>query len=107
MNRYLYKLLHKCNDSLKAYSHVNKKALDQYLSFTDQRNELLSRKEEVDKGDRAIRQLIDTLDQRKDEAIERTFKQCSKYFSEVFKEVRLGRGEGAKSQFKPVDFVLV
>lgn len=33
------------------------------------------------------------LDQRKDEAIERTFKQVSKYFSEVFERlVPAGRG---------------
>ncbi len=37
--------------------------------------------------------MIDTLDQRKDEAIERTFKQVSKNFEEVFERlVPVGRG---------------
>jgi structural maintenance of chromosome 3 (chondroitin sulfate proteoglycan 6) len=38
--------------------------------------------------------LITVLDQRKDEAIERTFKQVAKYFSEVFEKlVPAGRGQ--------------
>jgi len=41
----------------------------------------------------SIEELIETLDQRKDEAIERTFKQVSKYFEEVFEQlVPAGRG---------------
>ena len=37
--------------------------------------------------------MIDTLDQRKDEAIERTFKQVSKNFEDVFERlVPAGRG---------------
>ena len=54
--------------------HVNRKALDQYASFTDQRAELKRRQAENAKGEAKIRQLIQTLDLRKDEAIERTFK---------------------------------
>jgi len=43
---------------------------------------------------KAIADLIDVLDQRKDEAIERTFKQVAKYFSEVFEKlVPAGRGQ--------------
>lgn len=40
----LYKRLHECHEKLKKYSHVNKKALDQYVSFSEQREELLKRK---------------------------------------------------------------
>jgi structural maintenance of chromosome 3 (chondroitin sulfate proteoglycan 6) len=32
----LYKHLHECNEKLKKYSHVNKKALDQYVNFSEQ-----------------------------------------------------------------------
>jgi hypothetical protein len=53
---------------------VNRKALDQYAAFTDQRAELARRQEENGRGEAKIKQLIDTLDLRKDEAIERTFK---------------------------------
>jgi structural maintenance of chromosome 3 (chondroitin sulfate proteoglycan 6) len=38
------------NKKLTKFSHVNKKALDQYLSFADQREELLGRRKELDKG---------------------------------------------------------
>ncbi len=38
--------------------------------------------------------MITVLDQRKDEAIERTFKQVAKYFSEVFEKlVPAGHGQ--------------
>ncbi|KAF9303180.1 Structural maintenance of chromosomes protein 3 [Mortierella antarctica] len=80
----LLKQIHKVNEELKKYSHVNKKAFEQYSSFTKQRDSLNQRKEELDASNAAIRELIQTLDQRKDEAIERTFKQVAKNFSEVF-----------------------
>lgn len=90
----LLKQIHKVNEELKKYSHVNKKAFEQYSSFTKQRDSLNQRKEELDASDAAIRELIQTLDQRKDEAIERTFKQVAKNFSEVFlKLVPAGRGK--------------
>ena len=57
-----------------ACSHVNKKALDQYTNFTEQREELSRRQTENGRGEDKIKQLIQTLDMRKDEAIERTFK---------------------------------
>lgn len=60
--------------SVHARRHVNRKALDQYAAFTDQRAELARRQEENARGETKIKQLIDTLDLRKDEAIERTFK---------------------------------
>jgi structural maintenance of chromosome 3 (chondroitin sulfate proteoglycan 6) len=44
-------MLHKCNEELKKYSHVNKKALDQYVNFTEQREELHKRQAELDSGD--------------------------------------------------------
>ncbi len=54
--------------------HVNRKALDEYASFTEQKSELKRRQEENARGEAKIKQLIQTLDLRKDEAIERTFK---------------------------------
>lgn len=57
--------------------HVNKKALDQYVNFTEQRDELVRRHDETVRGKDKIRELIRTLDVRKDEAIERTFKVCA------------------------------
>lgn len=89
----LYKMLHKCNEQLQQFSHVNKKALDQYQNFTDQREELQKRQEELNAGDEKIKELISVLDQRKDESIERTFKGVAKHFREVFSElVQHGHG---------------
>ena len=87
------KKLHKANEALKKYSHVNKKAFEQYNSFTKQREMLTSRREELDASQRSIDELITVLDQRKDEAIERTFKQVSREFHNVFERlVPAGRG---------------
>eukprot|EP00698_Gefionella_okellyi_P003554 TRINITY_DN13345_c0_g1_i1.p1 TRINITY_DN13345_c0_g1~~TRINITY_DN13345_c0_g1_i1.p1 ORF type:complete len:1206 (+),score=342.11 TRINITY_DN13345_c0_g1_i1:115-3732(+) len=83
----LLKKLHKVNEALKKYSHVNKKALDQFMTFSDQRTHLTERLDDSENSAKSIRDLIETLDQRKDEAIERTFKQVGKNFSEVFREL--------------------
>lgn len=63
----LMKRLHSVNENLKKYSHVNKKALDQYVSFSEQRETLLQRKNELDAGQAAIKELVDALDMQKDE----------------------------------------
>lgn len=86
----LHKMLHRCNEQLQQFSHVNKKALDQYVNFTEQREELQKRQAELDAGDEKIRELISVLDQRKDEAIERTFKGVARNFREVFSELVQG-----------------
>jgi structural maintenance of chromosome 3 (chondroitin sulfate proteoglycan 6) len=87
------KKLHKTNEALKKYSHVNKKAFEQYNSFTKQRETLTTRREELDASQKSIDELISVLDQRKDEAIERTFKQVSREFANVFEKlVPAGRG---------------
>jgi len=89
----LMDLLKKCNEKLKKFSHVNKKALDQYLNFTQQREELVRRKQELDDGGEAIQDLIKHLDLKKDEAIQRTFKGIAKHFAAVFKQlVPSGKG---------------
>merc|ERR1712111_91414 len=89
----LFKQLEKANLELKKYSHVNKKALDQYVSFSEQKEKLIKRKEELDKGHKKIMDLMEVLEQRKFEAILFTFKQVSKYFQEVFEKlVPGGRG---------------
>jgi structural maintenance of chromosome 3 (chondroitin sulfate proteoglycan 6) len=85
--------LHKVQEALKKYGHVNKKAFEQYQQFEKQRADLEERRKGLDSSDASIRQLIDVLDMRKDEAIERTFKQVSKAFAEIFvKLVPAGKG---------------
>merc|ERR1712029_997412 len=83
----LFKQLEKANLELKKYSHVNKKALDQFISFSEDKEKLMARKDELDRGHKKIQDLMDVLEQRKFEAILFTFKQVSKYFQEVFKKL--------------------
>ena len=90
----LHSALHKANQEAKKFAHVNQKALDQYVSFSEQREELSRRKHENDVAEEKIKQLIETLDMRKDEAIERTFKQVALNFRHVFGSlVPGGKGE--------------
>ena len=89
----IVKRLHRVNEALKKYGHVNKKAFEQYNNFTVQRDTLEKRRAELDSSQASIEELISVLDQRKDEAIERTFKQVSREFANVFEKlVPAGRG---------------
>lgn len=72
---------------------MNKKAFEQYNSFTSERDGLIRRRKELEDSQGSIQELVDVLDQRKDEAIERTFKQVSKEFASIFERlVPAGRG---------------
>ncbi|KAI6786902.1 RecF/RecN/SMC protein, partial [Hortaea werneckii] len=86
--------LHKVQDALKKYGgRVNKKAFEQFAQFERQREILESRRKELGESDGSIRQLIEVLDQRKDEAIERTFRQVSREFARIFEKlVPAGKG---------------
>ena len=89
----IVKRLQKAKESLKKYTSVNKHAFEHYRKSEKQREELQTRREELEKGKKSIQSLIEILDQRKDEAIERTFKQVSKAFIDVFRKlVPSGRG---------------
>ncbi|KAH9831249.1 structural maintenance of chromosome protein 3 [Rhodofomes roseus] len=89
----LVKKLHAVNEGLKKFAHVNKKAFEQYNNFTKQRDQLLNRHEDLVKSAGSIEGLVESLDQRKDEAIERTFKQVASNFETVFEKlVPAGKG---------------
>ncbi|TVY37859.1 Chromosome segregation protein [Lachnellula subtilissima] len=86
--------LKKVTEALKKFKHVNKKAFEQYNTFTSQRDSLTKRRLELDKAQSSIQELVEILDTRKDEAIERTFKQVSKEFASIFERlVPAGRGK--------------
>jgi len=90
----LMKRLESTNKELKEYVHVNKKAYDQFVNFSDKRESLLDRKTEVDREAEKVKELVESLDQQKDEAINRTFRGVSAHFKDVFKElVPNGAGE--------------
>jgi structural maintenance of chromosome 3 (chondroitin sulfate proteoglycan 6) len=87
-------LLRRAQERAAQFAHVNRKALEQFTSFTEQRRELEARRAEVGEGEAKIRELIAALDLRKDEAIERTFRGVAKHFRDVFSAlVPGGRGE--------------
>ncbi|CAJ0938684.1 unnamed protein product [Ranitomeya imitator] len=104
----LFRKLEQCNTELKKYSHVNKKALDQFVNFSEQKEKLIKRQEELDRGYKSIMELMNVLELRKYEAIQLTFKQVSKNFSEVFTKLvpggkatlvmKKGDVEGSQSQ---------
>lgn len=71
----LFRKLEQCNTELKKYSHVNKKALDQFVNFSEQKEKLIKRQEELDRGYKSIMELMNVLELRKYEAIQLTFKQ--------------------------------
>ena len=75
------------NKKLRKYNHVNKKAYDQYVNFSEQRQSLLERKEELDVAREKLEGLIESLDRQKDEAINRTFRGVSAHFQDVFSEL--------------------
>lgn len=79
--------LRRVNGGLAAFRGVNKKALDQYVAFAEQRDALLPRRLELDEGAAAIRSLVASLDERKDADILRTFKGVAKHFASVFAEL--------------------
>ena len=79
----LMRELEKVNKKLKKYSHVNKKAYDQYVNFSEQRESLLKRVDELDKGAAKVQELVESLDRQKDEAINRTFRGVSAHFKDV------------------------
>lgn len=83
----LFRELDKANQHLKKYNHVNKKALDQFLSFSEQKEKLYKRKEELDIGDQKIRELMQNLEAKKVEAIQFTFRQVASNFTKVFKKL--------------------
>lgn len=83
----LWKKLKEANEELKKYSHVNKKALDQFVNFSEQKEKLIKRKQELAEGYEAILDMMDVLEQRKHEAILFTFKQVSHNFSDIFKHL--------------------
>ncbi|XJO75499.1 hypothetical protein BDV3_006173 [Batrachochytrium dendrobatidis] len=83
----LVKKLHQVNEALKLFGHVNRKAFEQYNNFAMQKEQLQERKEELDQSHQAIEDLIRVLDQRKDDAIEQTFKQVAQNFSDIWEKI--------------------
>ena len=82
--------IEKCLKEIAKLGHVNKKALDQYASFSEERDRLITKQDEMDAARESIDELIEHLDHKKYEAIERTFKGVSLQFAIAFAELVSG-----------------
>jgi len=85
----------KVQKQLKGMSHVNKKALDQYMEYTEQRDEYSRRFDEQEREEAKIKELVAALDVRKDELLARTYRGVAKAFSETFVSLVGEAGHGA------------
>ncbi len=79
--------LENVNSVLNKFQHVNKKAIDQYLNARQQKEDLLKRKEELDASRASLEGLIQSLDMKKEEEIDRTFKAIGLQFTQAFNEL--------------------
>ncbi|KPI90676.1 putative adaptor complex protein (AP) 3 delta subunit 1 [Leptomonas seymouri] len=86
----LGKLMHHLktvNEELKKLSHVNRKAIDQHAALQEGMKDLTSQQETLTRELESIYELMEHLDAKKEEAIERTYKQVQYQFEEVFKQL--------------------
>ncbi|KAI3403976.2 SMC3 [Candida oxycetoniae] len=89
----LVEKLNRISEDLVKYSHINKKAMEQFNQFTKQRDDLISRRDDLDVSKRSIENLIKNLQQQKKDAIMNSFKQVAKSFNEIFEKL-VPRGVG-------------
>jgi structural maintenance of chromosome 3 (chondroitin sulfate proteoglycan 6) len=90
----LIKQLTAANKELSKFEHVNKKAIDQFTTFTDQLKELEAQKKEIDESREAIEVLIRKVDEQKEETLLQTLQQVDGHFQEIFSDlVRGGVGK--------------
>eukprot|EP00913_Durusdinium_trenchii_P032979 g30874.t1 len=88
----LMKQLEKTNKGLSKFEHVNKKAIDQYTTFTDQLQELQAKKAVIDESREAVERFIASVDAQKDETLKQTLervdlssaKRADMHFRDVF-----------------------
>uniref|UniRef100_A0A915DZM9 Uncharacterized protein n=1 Tax=Ditylenchus dipsaci TaxID=166011 RepID=A0A915DZM9_9BILA len=74
-------------NELKKYENVNKKALDQFVKASSQKDELTKRVNELKKNESSIKDLLSVLENRRFETLQLTFKQVAKNFHDVFEKL--------------------
>lgn len=79
--------LDQVNQDLTKYAHINKKAMEQFSTFTREREDLTERREELEQSRESIESLINSLEKQKDDAISKSFKQVSKSFHDIFEKL--------------------
>lgn len=91
-NQLLYKL-NDINQELTKYSHINKKAIEQFNLFNKQKEDLLIRRIDLNNSKSSIENLIINLQQQKNNAIKKSFNQVAKSFKQIFEKL-VPRGTG-------------
>lgn len=79
--------LNDTNNELKRFAHINRKAMEQFQTFTREKEELEQRKQELERSKESIEQLMLSLEQQKDSAIRKSFEQVSQSFQEIFERL--------------------
>merc|ERR1740121_2515278 len=87
---------------LSKFEHVNKKAIDQFTTFTDQLRELEAKRQEIDESRAAIEALIRTVDEQKEQTLLQTLEQVNKHFEDIFSDLVRG-GVGKLRMLGPQD----
>lgn len=82
------------NKELEKYAHINKKAIEQFDIFNNQRNDLLGRRQDLNESKKSIEKLIDDLKIQKHQAIKKSFDNVASNFTKIFETlVPLGTGK--------------
>lgn len=90
--------LKQVNEALSKLSHVNRKAVDQHADLLERMHGLMQQLQSLQMERESIVELMDHLDKKKDEAIERTYKQIQYQFEEVFHQLVGVEGSSAALQ---------
>lgn len=101
----LMKNLGTTNKSLSKFEHVNKKAIDQFTTFTDQLEELLRKRKVIIDSRDAILEFISTVDGEKDATLKRTLERVDQHFREIF-SVLVNGGKGKLRMVSKADEAL-
>jgi len=96
----LIKELGKTNKELGRFEHVNKKAIDQFTTFTDQLQELQSKRREIDESQTAVEDFVKRVDEQKEATLLRTLEQVDLHFRQIFSEL-VGGGAGRLRMLRP------
>merc|ERR1719430_1488523 len=81
------KTLQKTNKNLKKYDKGNKKALDQFVTFTEENERLVARLNQLAEDKARILDMVNVLENKKSEQILYTYKQLYKNFKQMFSRV--------------------
>ena len=90
----LARILQSKHNDMKKYEYVNKLAKQQFTQISNELESLHKRDNLLEENESSIKEIITTLDSRKEAAIKATFDKVAENFAEIFtKLTRTGEGE--------------